>query len=142
MYSKYSGFSIPQNYSGSRFSPASEPQTKTHRGEVGGATRHAHSPTFVSQNAEPEELYDEQDFIAQENPLNDIVEMLTPNEPQEIFSEEDTASDVNNEPFIEKLFRSLDKDQLLILALIILLMTDGDEKNNDIVFLLAILLLS
>lgn len=148
MYSKYSGFSIPRNYGGSRFSTSSEPQTKTHRGEVGGATRHAHSPSFVSHNEAPIESYEasgeeyEEELALQDEPSEDTPEEMVLDVPSETFLEQDSPDDTIEVSFIEKLFRSLDKDQLLILALIILLMTDGDVKNDDIVFLLAILLLS
>ena len=54
MYSRYSGISIPKNYGGSRFSELKETNTKTHRAESMGATKSAHSPSFVTSSRKNE----------------------------------------------------------------------------------------
>lgn len=163
MYSKYSNFSIPKNYSGSRFSTPSEPPMKTHRGEVGSATRHAHSPSFsphVDDNPSPldsefdSEAYDgEQVCDEQEVPFEyddssgEECEICDEYEDfQEVENESDSSPQVTEcgtrvhmPSLLEEIFSGFDKDQLLITGLILLLISD-DANNKDIIFLLAILL--
>ena len=154
MYSKYSNFSIPQNYSGSRFSTTGEPQTKTHRGEIGGATRRAHSPSFapvVAQDTVDEPIAEDASIAVQEDYIEpfeepEIEEYRECDEYEECTEREESKECFVKSAFdlssLKRIFEGLEKDQLLILGLIILLITDSDKKNDDVVLLLALLLLS
>lgn len=145
MYSRYSNISIPKNYGGSRFSNSNEPPTKTHHGEIRGASRSAHSPSFASDKApEPLEPELEQELEAVEE---EILEHESEPEPLSVSdacespkkSEEGFGFDFSS---IKSLLSKFDKDSLLILGLILLLMSDNSKANDDIVALLALLLLN
>lgn len=160
MYSRYSGISIPKNYGGSRFSNISEPETKAHRGELGGATRSAHSPSFskiasVFEPSKPEENPIENELSGYEDELEDNYtpeldesDIAEPDsEAKEQEHDESAECGIKNErgfPFelssIKDLFSHIDKEELIIIGLILLLMTDGSQKNDDIVVLLVLLL--
>lgn len=155
MYSRYSGISIPQNYSGSRFAPISEPSVKAHKPSLGGATKSAHSPSFVSS------LYEESNNEAIKN-SSELEEEIIEQEPkieensdeQEALTKEDDVScdkELCDTPVdarerfdltkIKSVLAKFDKDALLILGLILLLMSDGDKNNDEIIAILALLLL-
>ncbi len=156
MYSRYSGISIPKNYGGSRFQPDNEPAVKTHRANnIGGATKSAHSPSFVSSVPFPEpniqqqmvegnaEMTNNEEFfeeVDKESPIEPLEEVFESQE--EVFDEVKTVSNESQDfSAIKDILSRFDKDALLILGLILLLMSDGDKKNDDIIVLLALLLL-
>ncbi|MBO5374792.1 MAG: hypothetical protein J6A54_05035 [Clostridia bacterium] len=168
MYSRYSNISIPENYSGNRFS-ISEPETKTHRGELRGASRTTHSPSFIEATSK---LQSEAQEIENHNAIYDDTEcdVCDNDEPKEstcvdcdecdkckITEHHDETENKSEKPLcvdniqkksrfdfssIKSLLSGLDTDTLVILGLIILLMSDSDKSNDDVVAILALLLLN
>ena len=159
MYSKYSGISIPQNYGGSRFR-VSEPPMKTHRAESSGASKSAHSPSFVQTKASPSITTHSNEYNAPiEEEFVDECELEGENLGISLPSDSDeSAKDFSTEEAndseecstrgrlfdfssFKDILSGLDKDSILILGLILLFMSDSDNKNDDIIPLLALLLL-
>ena len=152
MYSRYSNVSIPQNYSGSRFKVDDEPSVKTHRASIGGAVKSAHSPSFASSRVENAVLEDDKENAeGQIDELSDFENDILDEELEVSDNNEGeiSASSDEIEPHkegldlskIKSILARFDKDAILILGLILLLMSDGDKKNDDVIALLALLLL-
>ena len=149
MYSRYSDFSIPKNYSGSRFSSIDDTSTKLHRGEIGGASKSSHSPTFIaprkddeiqSENDELSESFDENYTVDINESVNDSTEVACEvSKPKDDKQDLKSAFDFSS---IKSLFSSVDKDELIILGLILLLISDAEQENEDVIALLVMLLLS
>ena len=148
MYSRYSGISIPKNYGGSRFSEMKEPEMKSHRGEIGGATRSAHSPSFQAVTRQfEEETHNEADHIQQEaEPVLDSAfdsedELNSEDVEKDCVKENAPDENVSSTSLsIKELFSHIDKEELIIIGLILLLMSDSSQKNDDIVAILILLL--
>ncbi|MBQ8546512.1 MAG: hypothetical protein IJ437_06200 [Clostridia bacterium] len=165
MFTRYKGIDIPQNYSGSRFK--SEPpktEMKTHKPtSVYTPTKTSISPTFeraVSQGYQEafESITDEEisdnvsDFndISEENYCleNEYIE----NKPEsqenaEEFTEEcappQKKCGIFDElsPFIDSFFKNISSEDLLLLSLVILLFSEGNEESNDLIIPLLCLFL-
>ena len=142
MFTKYNGLEIPKNYSGNRFKALSETEMKTHKvthSEIlQGATKSSVSPKF-------------QEVIDQTvNNIADVedIEPVPEQEDEESYSppnKEERALTVTDEASpdlsLTALLDKIRKDDLLLIALIILFASDSSMSNYDTVIILALLLL-
>ena len=155
MYSRYSGISIPSNYGGNRFKLDPEPEVKAHRPSTLSASKVAHSPSFhptesvVSQHDESNIFFENSEEATQD--VYENAELDSNTDSFEMSNEGDldmlsssSSNKVDKEQGLSKIRAILsrfDKDSLIILGLILLLMSDSDKENDDIIALLALLLL-
>ncbi len=144
MFSRYSNISIPKNYGGSRFADLSETETKTHRALTPLAPiKSSHSPSFVPiREPKEEEIADEvSDFENFEDIEAPIVEQ--DEELQEAVGDEDKEDEKNEHSSILKsILSNLERDELIILGLILLLISDSSQENTDVIMMLALLLVN
>ena len=152
MFTKYSkGVNIPQNYSGDRFrKEIEETKTTVHRAQDTissiSTVRTSVSPSFqdaiekkVAETLTPEEA------VTAEIDKDDF------EENEETQTKEQRAEQVENTSpallsflkasGINHLWESIRKDDLLLIALIILLSSDKDGNGLDAIVILALLLL-
>ena len=148
MFTKYNGVEIPRNYSGNRFSPTFETEMKTHRATANtvqqGTVKSSFSPSF-------QEVIDKTMNETVEMPVTDDEIQVTENTTAEItdaqneeivqashsYTKEAQKSDFNLMGLLEK----ISKDDLLLIALIIVLASDSAEGGTDVILCLALLLL-
>ena len=168
MFSKYSGISIPKNYSGSRFSNPSETSMKTHSPKVNGAVKSGHSPTFATPKPEEtngiamgeqtfevfsddtaeEDIFDNQPNEVDDEEFSPLSEKLDDvsikEQGHDEHSEKKDSSFLNSFDFssIKSFFSHFDKDGLIILGIILLLISDESQKNEDMIAILTLLLLN
>lgn len=124
MYSKYSGVSIPQNYGGSRFSALSEVETKTHKPTLQTMPVKSSPPIVQYENYEKIEDNDQEDEVIDDEVL-DIEEL----------SQEEIESP------LKALLSSIERDELILLGLILLLISDSSQNNTEVVMMLTLLLI-
>ncbi len=144
MFSRYSSISIPKNYGGSRFADLSETETKTHRALTPLAPiKSSHSPSFVpiieqKEEKTAEEVSDFEDFED-----IDVLEGEQDEELQEAGGDEDKG-DAKNEhsSILKSILSNLERDELIILGLILLLISDSSQENTDVIMMLALLLVN
>ena len=158
MYSRNFGISVPKNYSGNRFSNQSEPSTKTHRADKPRASKRSHSPSFVTRSSpdvnatimppleDENEVYEaEAEPIIQEDDFTKIneetIEQVEAEVNQSNIEEEKPKQALLDLSGIHSILSGIDKDELIILGLIFLFISDSAQKNTDIIALLALLLL-
>ena len=123
MYSRYSGVSIPQNYSGSRFSSLAEVETKTHKPTFQPIPIKTSAPVVEYENYEEieEEILDEA--------AGDIELPLDENVQEE-----------SNTP-LKTLLSSIEREELILLGLILLLISDSSQNNTEAIMMLILLLI-
>ena len=158
MYTRH--VNIPKNYNGVRFQRQSgeDIPVKEHRPSYNEGIKSSHSPLYNQKIANPvdeieleplEGIVEEElnvENITEENPDTkcDISDKCD-NMVQEINEEETNkplpASRLFSELPIGNILSSINKEELLILGLILLLATDKDGGNNDILTMLSLLLL-
>lgn len=132
MFSKYSETRVPPNYSGSRFKKADpyETETKAHRPSEYSAVKSSVSPTFEkSQPTEDPQIEDFAPSYEENEPTEEI-------EPTEVPQDE-TTSEAHP---LGELLGKINKEDLLLICLIIFLSADKSLKNNDMIILLSLLL--
>ena len=137
MYSRYSNISIPKNYGGSRFSDLDEPETKTHRASSPiSKPKSSHSPSFVPMRV--------QDEAPVETPEIEEYEELTEDEATEptILDTEPAKDENEHSSALKALLSGLERDELILLGLILLLISDSSKNNTDIIVMLALLLVN
>ena len=154
MYSRYSGISIPSNYGGSRFRQESEPEVKAHRPPTLTASKVARSPSFIPiesrerESSEPpieeqskETVIDSDEFYddTNEGACDDTESEANADECEKAISHYEKSDQGLSK--IKAVISRFDKDALIILGLILLLMSDSEKENDDIIALLALLLL-
>ncbi len=147
MFTKYNSISIPENYSGNRFKKAiEETEMKTHKGKEPvssvSSVKTSVSPFFhaVIEEpikevfSEPQDVYEE-DFSEESNENTD-----TPTEKTENFDKttEENISPIKR-PF--ELLENIKNDDLLLLALLLLIAKDSAENSMDTLVILALLLM-
>lgn len=171
MFSKYFGMNIPPNYSGSRFSPIERTETKLHRPDNQTAVKSSHSPSFLAKSAsEAPVINDDTESLAEAYAEDDSAyaedeSAYTADEQEssghELYSQEsEIECVVRDEPIsnsfkesrhgglgldlqsLRGLFHGIERDELIILALIFLLITDEGQENDEIISVLVLLLLS
>lgn len=124
MYSKYSGVSIPQNYGGSRFSALSEVETKTHKPTLQMMPVKSSPPIVQYENYEEFE----------DNDQDEVIE-------DEAFELEELSQESADESPLKALLSSIERDELILLGLILLLISDSSQNNTEVVMMLALLLI-
>lgn len=135
MYSRYSGVSIPQNYGGSRFSHLAEVETKTHRPTT-TVTPIKASPVPIIED-EDEKI--EADYQFEED-IDESSEQAIDEDEQDVFLQEDKGEKARDDFSLASLISRLEKDDILLLGLILLLISDSSNDNYDIIMVLALLL--
>ena len=154
MYTRYSGVDVPQNYSGNRFRKKiiEDTETKVHSSITPGAVKSSVSPSFESQ-IKNDQIYQNNDenSLDYSETLDDVVEnddfnesaYQSNNEPKDKGNDKIVNKSILNElnlsPIAEYL-KSIRGEDLLLIALIIFLASDKNISNNDIIILLALLL--
>ena len=170
MFTKYNGINLPKNYSGTKFKQSYEDtQMKTHRASVGnamtnGVIRTSVSPSFqgaLDKAVEKaEELIPSQridDAYSQsvdDAPLEECLTVETENEPTNAecdmvdacvmaHNPKKDSSSLNffSELGFDKLLKNIGKDDLLLIALIILFAQEHLQESLDAIVILALLLL-
>ena len=166
MFTKYTDIDLPKNYSGSRFKQAiADTKMKTHKAQQvppnATAIKTAVSPSFqdiidkTAKASEPKEPTNElslnADAVAevQEAPNeNDYSEdALSDKETQiEAFAQQNERNDFDlfslfKSSGLGKLLDNKSRDDFLLIALIVLMASDGAGDNLDAIILLALLLL-
>ncbi len=165
MFTRYSGVDIPQNYSGNRFRKKSIENTemKVHTNQTQGAIKSSVSPSFENQfkdekfqsineeisldnskitEAVAENEYFEGEIIDSDDSHEQIDVNLILQESNEQSSKPVNKSilgDLSLSPITEYL-KSIKGEDLLLIALIIFLASDKNVSNNDILIILALLL--
>lgn len=135
MYSRYSGVSIPQNYGGSRFSHLAEIETKTHRPTT-TVTPIKASPVPIIED-EDEKI--EADYQFEED-IDESSEQAIDEDEQDVFLQEDKGEKARDDFSLASLISHLEKDDILLLGLILLLISDSSKDNYDVIMVLALLL--
>ena len=135
MYSRYSGVSIPQNYGGSRFSHLAEVETKTHRPTT-TVTPIKASPVPIIED-EDEKIEAEYQF---EEDIHESSEQAIDEDEQDVFLQEDKGEKARDDFSLASLISHLEKDDILLLGLILLLISDSSKDNYDVIMVLALLL--
>lgn len=161
MFSKYKGIEIPLNYSGSRFKSSEvETEMKTHKPSPSyRSTKTSVSPTFQSAinqavNASytqetPPDVYEMRDDFDEVQKFSEEPLMVIDNEeydeqPSENEGEEKKGlSSIFDEikPFFEKLKSSIKGEDLLLISLIILLVSEGGNDSLESILPLLLLFL-
>ena len=135
MYSRYSGVSIPQNYGGSRFSHLAEVETKTHRPTT-TVTPIKASPVPIIEDEDEENEIDYELVKEDEECFEQEVE----EEEQGVISQEDQGEKARDDFSLASLISRLEKEDSLLLGLILLLISDSSKDNYDVIMVLALLL--
>jgi hypothetical protein len=135
MYSRYSGVSIPQNYGGSRFSHLAEVETKTHRPTT-TVTPIKASPVPIIED-EDEKI--EADYQFEED-IDESSEQAIDEDEQDVFLQEDKGEKARDDFSLASFISRLEKDDILLLGLILLLISDSSKDNYDVIMVLALLL--
>lgn len=135
MYSRYSGVSIPQNYGGSRFSHLAEVETKTHRPTT-TVTPIKASPVPIIE-VEDEENEIDYELVKEDE---ECFEQEFEEDEQGVISQEDKGEKASDDFSLASLISHLEKDDILLLGLILLLISDSSKDNYDVIMVLALLL--
>ena len=142
MFTKYTNMKLPQNYSGSRFKPATEDtEMKTHRAKDTGTpinnVKTSVSPYFQSSFVN-EQSYS---FEPQEDRDTYETDVDVPTQQEETNEDVSTSTHATLKE-LTRLFAGIKSDDLLLLALIILFASDSGQNSVDTIVILALLLLS
>ena len=135
MYSRYSGVSIPQNYGGSRFSHLAEVETKTHRPTTTVTPIKASPVPIIEDDDEKIEA----DYQFEED-IDESSEQAIDEDEQDVFLQEDKGEKARDDFSLASLISHLEKDDILLLGLILLLISDSSKDNYDVIMVLALLL--
>ena len=149
MFSRYNNIVIPKNYNGNRFREIEDTEMKTHKAYESSikqvTTKTSSSPSFqslIDQKAnenedftkeEDEEKYQNIDTVSTENELS-------PNDTRPNNQSKYTTTPYQ-ESGLSKLISDIKGDDLLLIALILLLAEGEREGNQELIVLLALLLL-
>jgi len=167
MYSRKDGISIPKNYNGIRFRNPPEPMPmKEHRPIYRQEVKTAHSPLYNREKAEadtpaftdhnilPEDVYSENDIITNdyyeseadlniENKENELCEIEEPDLQEKAVEVSKNDSSLLNSiklP-VSGILNSINREDALLLGLILLLSSEQNSDNSLILTFLALLLL-
>ena len=135
MYSRYSGVSIPQNYGGSRFSHLAEVETKTHRPTTTVTPIKASPVPIIEVDNEENEI--DHELVKEDE---ECFEQEFEEDEQGVISQEDKGEKAHNDIPLASLISRLEKDDILLLGLILLLISDSSKDNYDVIMMLALLL--
>jgi hypothetical protein len=135
MYSRYSGVSIPQNYGGSRFSHLAEVETKTHRPTTTVTPIKASPVPIIEVDNEENEI--DYELVKEDE---ECFEQEFEEDEQGVISQEDKGEKARDDFSLASLISHLEKDDILLLGLILLLISDSSKDNYDVIMVLALLL--
>lgn len=154
MFSKYSSIEVPQNYSGSRFRKSQEikTETKTHPATDYSATKSSVSPTYKDRTESCTEA--QNDYCESPSPCDDCTESYSCCDCEsDCIDSEDTSYSCEDENkscerkddtkqgfLLGDMLANINKEDLLLICLIIFLSADGGISNNDIIILLSLIL--
>ncbi|MBO5312572.1 MAG: hypothetical protein J6B29_01265 [Clostridia bacterium] len=164
MFTRYKGgIELPQNYGGSRFKRVEDgTETKTHRGQITPIT----TPSVKSSSSQSfQSVIDKvvEDSLPIDSPKTEG-EAVEESESSPVFTveeselssvdtEEKEENSENDTPLTEgflsdfklgsigKLLSNISQEDLLLLVLLLLFASDGNENSFDVVTILALLLL-
>ena len=159
MFTRYKGIDIPENYSGSRFKAPIITETKTHKPTppmTYSGTKTSISPAFEDalreQSVRPiEKLPQEFDQIFTEENIDEVTlyENENSNNEEEKISEKSEASNKGDTSLLgefgnlfSQIFSKIKQDDLVIIGVILLLLSEKNEDNYAILPLLILLLYS
>lgn len=147
MFTRYNGIDVPKNYSGNRFKHNMETEMKTHKAE---------QPMLITppikKSVSPQSFQSEIDKVAEESTqineldqrelteISEVPPALAPIDKDENNlhpCDTTSASDTGIGAFIE----SLRDDDILLIALILLLAESEGHDNKELIVTLALLLL-
>ena len=142
MFTKYNSVEIPQNYSGNRFKNLGETEMKTHRAALTSVqqspVKSSTSPTF--QEVIDKTMNDVEEVEADSLDISSESELSYT--PQQLDETPNTAKDTSTNEFsLAGFVDKISKDDLLLIALIILFASDSSVSSYDTVIILALLLL-
>ena len=148
MFTRYKGIEIPQNYSGNRFrNEAPVTETKTHKPSVSSSTKTSISPSFESvlrhgtiQVPVEQIVEDVSDFYENEMVAEEVAPTMIEEAPLEEKNKEGTLFD-DFKPIVSSIIKNVNSEDLLLLSLIVLLMSEGNEDSNDVILPLLLLFL-
>ena len=155
MFTKYSGITPPQNYSGNRFkSHPNDTEMKTHKG-----TELSIKQTPPKASAFPA-FQESVDRIAAESDqglVQNNFEVAADRKQEELYEEnpqiidtppekaertaQNALGDFLNQSGVGKLLKNLRSDDILLISLILFLAEEGNKNSNDAILILALLLL-
>ena len=135
MYSRYSGVSIPQNYGGSRFSHLADLETKTHRPTTTVTPIKASPVPIIEVGGEENEI--DYELLKEDE---ECFEQEFEEDEEGIISQEDKGEKARDDFSLASLISRLEKDDILLLGLILLLISDSSKDNYDVIMVLALLL--
>ncbi len=170
MFTKYQGISLPQNYSGNRFrSYPKDTEMKTHKAQEpsrnSSGVKTSVSPIFqeaskrtsnASDNAkstfdyqqrneeDDKEFYEDKSEIIDTSPEKSYENDDSDNQAEEKndnVAYEETLSDFFSKSGLSKMLNGLHSDDILLLALILILAGEGEAQNPDAIVILSLLLL-
>ena len=140
MYTRHTGINIPKNYSGSRFSKNEDTlPVKEHRPTYTEAVRSTHSPSYDEEISKIAEEADKE--------IPEPISEVTYEEKEEKSLPTSTEYEKKTDmllPFslpIKEILNGIDKEELLLIGLILLIASEKDNDNNVILTLLSLLLL-
>jgi len=145
MYTRHTSINIPKNYSGNRFKQSEEIPVKEHRPIYTDAIKTAHSPIYSEELSKAEDVIQVEDTIP--TPVYEDAEPIT---EEELSSDIQPCEECDSEPKdlfshlslpIKEILKSIDKEELLLIGLILLISAEKDNDNNTILTLLSLLLL-
>ena len=140
MYTRHTGINIPKNYSGSRFSKNEDTlPVKEHRPTYTEAVRSTHSPSY---DEEISKIAEEADKEIPE-PISEVTYEEKEGKSLPTSTEYEKKTDTLL-PFslpIKEILNGIDKEELLLIGLILLIASEKDNDNNVILTLLSLLLL-
>jgi hypothetical protein len=135
MYSRYSGVSIPQNYGGSRFSHLADVETKTHRPTTTVTPIKASPVPIIEVDNEENEI--DYELVKEDE---ECFKQEFEEDEQGVISQEDKGEKASDDFSLASLISRLEKDDILLLGLILLLISDSSKDNYDVIMVLALLL--
>ena len=147
MFTKYNGINVPKNYSGNRFKETIDTEMKTHKAEG------VHISTPIKKSASPQSFQSvidkavESEFIETdyyEEISSESEEISDPVSINEYDVEENlpsATSSPSKELGLSTLLESLQEDDLLLIALILILAGNEGYENKELIITLALLLL-
>lgn len=151
MFTKYNNVSIPKNYSGSRFHQGNDDtEMKTHRATESipstNITKTSVSPYFRSNlikesSLATEDSEDSSFEVPYDASMEEKAEIIDTPADKDSDSSTGNLTPNDEEGALSRLFKNIKNDDLLLLALILLLSKDGADNSFDAIVILALLLM-
>lgn len=155
MFTKYANVRVPENYSGNRFkSPTIETEMKTHRSDgvhsTASPVKTSLSPYFKSKLSSENDERSTEELHEVTNGINEIYVNENQSTSTEINATPPEGNAQNSESSsvlpitakdLSRFLGNFKSDDILLLALILLVAKEGSEESTDALILLALLLL-